>query len=201
MILVNVAAFCAGAACHGELYRRPVPALLTEFYLWVSFGGVIGGIFAALLAPYIFNRIYEYPILCCRACSRCLACSPAVCAAFCRIRPVLGSPRWRSCSPCFDLRLPDGRNCRFGSCWSRWWPDAVLGATARASSRLRRGLRHHRPPGSRASTDRVMRSFFGVHHIVETSDTASAALSRHHHSWRGADREADGTPVSGSPKP
>ena len=65
MILVNVAAFLLLALlCHGELYRRrPVPALLTEFYLWVSVGGVIGGIFAALVAPYVFNRIYEYPIL------------------------------------------------------------------------------------------------------------------------------------------
>ena len=50
--------------CHGELYRRrPAPAHLTEFYLWVSLGGVIGGAFAGLAAPYLFNNIYEYPIL------------------------------------------------------------------------------------------------------------------------------------------
>src|SRR6201988_4261570 len=65
MIVINLAAFLLLALlCHGELYRRrPAPALLTEFYHWVSFGGVLGGIFAALLAPAIFNRIYEYPIL------------------------------------------------------------------------------------------------------------------------------------------
>ena len=45
------------------LCRRPAPALLTEFYLWTSLGGVIGGIFAGLLAPHLFNRTYEYPIL------------------------------------------------------------------------------------------------------------------------------------------
>jgi predicted O-methyltransferase YrrM len=65
MIIVNLAAFVLLALlCHGELYRRrPAPARLTEFYLWVSLGGVLGGIFAALIAPHVFNRIYEYPIL------------------------------------------------------------------------------------------------------------------------------------------
>jgi predicted O-methyltransferase YrrM len=65
MIGVNLAAFLLLALlCHGELYRRrPAPSRLTEFYLWVSLGGVIGGIFAALIAPNVFNRIYEYPIL------------------------------------------------------------------------------------------------------------------------------------------
>jgi hypothetical protein len=62
---VNLAAFFLLALlCHGELYRRrPTPARLTEFYLWVSLGGVIGGVFAALIAPHVFSRIYEYPIL------------------------------------------------------------------------------------------------------------------------------------------
>jgi hypothetical protein len=41
----------------------PAPARLTEFYLWTSFGGVLGGIFAGLLAPLLFNRTSEYPIL------------------------------------------------------------------------------------------------------------------------------------------
>ena len=50
--------------CHGELYRRrPAPAHLTEFYVWISVGGAIGGAFAGLIAPYVFSNIYEYPIL------------------------------------------------------------------------------------------------------------------------------------------
>jgi predicted O-methyltransferase YrrM len=50
--------------CHGELYRRrPAPAHLTEFYLWISAGGAIGGAFAGLVAPYAFSNIFEYPIL------------------------------------------------------------------------------------------------------------------------------------------
>src|SRR6185503_10664353 len=64
MALNLVALFVLALACHGEVYaRRPAPALLTEFYLWTSFGGVIGGIFAGLLAPHLFNQTYEYPIL------------------------------------------------------------------------------------------------------------------------------------------
>ena len=59
-----IAFFLLALLCHGEVYRRrPEPARLTEFYLFVSLGGVIGGIFAALIAPNIFSHIYEYPIL------------------------------------------------------------------------------------------------------------------------------------------
>ena len=36
---------------------------LTEFYLWTSFGGVLGGVFAGIAAPHLFNYTYEYPIL------------------------------------------------------------------------------------------------------------------------------------------
>ncbi len=65
IILLNLTAFTLMAlACHGEAYRlRPEPARLTEFYLWTSFGGVLGGIFAGLIAPNVFNNTYEYPIL------------------------------------------------------------------------------------------------------------------------------------------
>ena len=61
VIVVNLAAFLLLAlACHGALYRRrPEPARLTEFYLWVSFGGVLGGIFAGLIAPNIFSGTYD----------------------------------------------------------------------------------------------------------------------------------------------
>ena len=65
MIALNLVAFALlTLMCHGELYgRRPSPRRLTEFYLCTSFGGVIGGAFAGLLAPQIFNGNYEYPIL------------------------------------------------------------------------------------------------------------------------------------------
>ncbi len=50
--------------CHRELYlRRPSASRLTEFYLLMSLGGVLGGIFAALIAPQLFTTIFEFPLL------------------------------------------------------------------------------------------------------------------------------------------
>jgi len=55
--------FLAAMICHGELARRrPEPRSLTDFYLCMSIGGVIGGCFCAILAPAIFSGVYEYPI-------------------------------------------------------------------------------------------------------------------------------------------
>ena len=75
-IALNLTAFALlTLMCHGELYaRRPSPRRLTEFYLCTSFGGVIGGAFAGLLAPQIFNGNYEYPILIALA----LLCTPGI---------------------------------------------------------------------------------------------------------------------------
>lgn len=50
--------------CHGRLYtQRPAAQHLTSFYLWMSFGGVLGGAFCGLAAPALFNRLTEYPLL------------------------------------------------------------------------------------------------------------------------------------------
>ncbi len=50
--------------CHRELYlRRPAVSNLTEFYLLMSLGGVLGGIFSALIAPQIFTTVFEFPLL------------------------------------------------------------------------------------------------------------------------------------------
>jgi SAM-dependent methyltransferase len=54
----------AGLAAHGRLYdERPDPANLTRFYLLVSLGGVLGGMFNALVAPFIFVLPIEYPLV------------------------------------------------------------------------------------------------------------------------------------------
>lgn len=51
-------------ACHGELVRlRPAAQKLTEFYFLMSLGGVLGGMFASLLAPNVFDSVIEYPLL------------------------------------------------------------------------------------------------------------------------------------------
>jgi hypothetical protein len=51
--------------CHGELARdRPPPEQLTAFYFWLSMGGVLGGLFVALVAPLVFHKLgmVEYPL-------------------------------------------------------------------------------------------------------------------------------------------
>ncbi|NJN05912.1 MAG: ABC transporter permease subunit [Rhodobacteraceae bacterium] len=56
-----IALFVVALVCHGEMAAaRPPADHLTEFYLWVSFGGVLGGVFNALLAPLLFNGVLEY---------------------------------------------------------------------------------------------------------------------------------------------
>jgi spermidine synthase len=65
--LVGLAA--VAMVCHGELARtRPPTDRLTIFYLLMSFGGALGGVFNALIAPVVFTDIYEYEIVMVLAC-------------------------------------------------------------------------------------------------------------------------------------
>ena len=64
-----LAFFIISLACHGELARqRPAPSRLTEFYLLIGVGGVVGGIFNALVAPTLFTGVLEYPLVLVLAC-------------------------------------------------------------------------------------------------------------------------------------
>jgi hypothetical protein len=61
--------FVITMVCHGELARlRPAPHYLTEYFLLMSVGGVLGGLCNALLAPVVFNRTFEYPLALAVAC-------------------------------------------------------------------------------------------------------------------------------------
>lgn len=54
--------FVACMICHGELYRlRPASRHLTGFYLHISAGGALGGLFVAVVAPRIFVDYHELP--------------------------------------------------------------------------------------------------------------------------------------------
>lgn len=61
--LYALALFVACMVCHGELARaQPHPRHLTAYYLMISVGGALGGLFVSLAAPKIFVELYELPI-------------------------------------------------------------------------------------------------------------------------------------------
>jgi hypothetical protein len=69
ILLQLVVLFVVAMVLHGELARnRPSTSHLTEFYVWMSVGGVLGGMFNALIAPVVFNSILEYQIALVLAC-------------------------------------------------------------------------------------------------------------------------------------
>jgi SAM-dependent methyltransferase len=64
VLLALALLFMLAVALHTRLYRiRPEPARLTGFYLAMSTGGALGGVFAGLIAPVLFDWTWEYPIL------------------------------------------------------------------------------------------------------------------------------------------
>jgi hypothetical protein len=83
--------FVTAMVCHGEIaYSRPSTFHLTEYYLWISAGGVLGGVFNTLVAPQVFNSFAEYPLMI---------------AIACLLRPSLDSDQ-RPYKRWFDLGLP-----------------------------------------------------------------------------------------------
>ncbi len=62
--------FVASMVCHGQLAgERPAARHLAEFYMWVAVGGVLGGLFNAIIAPLVFNSVAEYPLAVVLACA------------------------------------------------------------------------------------------------------------------------------------
>ena len=56
--------FFLSLMCHQRIAaKRPAPDRLTEFYLLMSLGGVVGGAFTALVAPVVFSTVLEYPLV------------------------------------------------------------------------------------------------------------------------------------------
>ncbi|QPF87786.1 fused MFS/spermidine synthase [Bradyrhizobium genosp. L] len=205
---LNLAAFFALALlCHGELYaRRPEAARLTDFFLCTSFGGLVGGIFAGLLAPHLFSDSTEYPILIAlavlvlpgafagplRASLREISAWVALCAALVVGRHLVG------------IQLPDTLDLPFlalslglvvAMMLQRHRPLRFFGLVA-ASLVLTAYWRPGMAPIETA------RSFFGVHRVVQTAD-GTARLLYHGNTIHGAQRlhNADGAPVTGAPEP
>jgi spermidine synthase len=62
VVIANVVAVtCAGFAAHARLAAtRPDPAHLTLFYLVISAGGALGGVLNGVVAPLLFDGVWEY---------------------------------------------------------------------------------------------------------------------------------------------
>ncbi|MEZ5420027.1 MAG: hypothetical protein R2708_22170 [Vicinamibacterales bacterium] len=55
--------WCGAILCHGTLVQeRPTADRLAEFYLWLALGGALGGVFAGIVAPLLFDMRAEYPL-------------------------------------------------------------------------------------------------------------------------------------------
>ncbi|MES3032380.1 MAG: fused MFS/spermidine synthase [Gemmatimonadota bacterium] len=65
LIALHLVAFgIVALLCHGALADDVPPASqATEFYIWLSVGGALGGVFNALLAPHLFSSVLEYPLV------------------------------------------------------------------------------------------------------------------------------------------
>ena len=63
IVVLPLLLFICCMICHGELVRvKPAVQRLTAFYLAISAGGALGGMFVALLAPQIFRFFTEFQI-------------------------------------------------------------------------------------------------------------------------------------------
>jgi hypothetical protein len=61
--MMTAALFVFCMVCHGELASlKPHPRHLTGFYLMISAGGALGGLFVGLVAPHFFAGYYEFPV-------------------------------------------------------------------------------------------------------------------------------------------
>jgi spermidine synthase len=199
--------FVATMVCHGELYRRrPAANHLTEFYVMLSAGGVLGGLFASLVSPAVFNTILEYPILVVGA----VACRPGMGAALAR----LGS--WRLGLASFGLIALVVVQAATGVTATGLPALAyLLGLAALAAMVM---LGREKPalmlagialffaltqaPVMPSGTLARARSFFAVHE-VQVTDNGQGHLLVHGITVHGAERvrHPDGTPVQGRPDP
>jgi hypothetical protein len=203
--------FVIALACHGELARtRPPAKYLTGFYVALAFGGMVGGLFAGLMSPYVFSWVAEYPIL-------------LALAALCRPPADERWPEWtRWYWPflaCLAIALiaptypPGGAVFAWLEDYRVWLAGGVgvlagLLALVLKASRLKIFatvvvalvlIRVYPADGGRVET---VRSFFGVHKIVVTPNGQYHVLM-HGTTIHGAQKflNDSGSPIQGRPEP
>jgi spermidine synthase len=55
--------FVTAYVCHRYLFElRPDTCHLTSYYIYMSLGGALGGVFNSVIAPVVFNGAYEFPL-------------------------------------------------------------------------------------------------------------------------------------------
>lgn len=191
--------FVSALICHATLYHlRPAPDRLTEFYVCVSLGGVLGGIACGLVAPLVFSRVVEYPLLIVAA----LACRPGFLAGGIRtwlaaVRPIALAGAGAAAvmglaGTMLDVAaLPQLLALAGAGLLAASWRDphrlAVAGVLALAAGLF----------AMRADAAVSVRSFFGIHRIVETAD-GTTRLLMHGTTVHGAMRLG---PPDGPPEP
>ncbi|MBR0716767.1 spermidine synthase [Bradyrhizobium liaoningense] len=202
--------FIIAMACHGELARtRPAAKYLTGFYVALSFGGMVGGLFAGLLAPFTFSWIAEYPILIALA----ALCRPSADERLARVM----TGYWLLLIVLVIALIAPSYSTGEVATWfedHRVWVASAVGMLAAllalvlnanrwkifATVVLALALTRIYP----ADDGRVetIRSFFGVHKIVVTPGGYFHVLM-HGTTIHGAERfkNNDGTPVEGRPEP
>ena len=197
--------FVSAVVSHRALYlSRPPSQMLTSFYLCLSFGGMLGGLFAGLAAPLMFSSLAEYPMLVVAA----FACAPQA------LSQLKSTTRHEILK--FAMLFAIGAAAiAILTAYTSWaWQARVLllllvGLPIMINWRLRgrtlllAGLALITIFNLQTFTQgESYRSFFGVTRIDETGDGAIRRMM-HGTTLHGAIRlrNTDGSPVSGRPTP
>ncbi|MFL6935340.1 MAG: spermidine synthase [Xanthobacteraceae bacterium] len=205
VVAANIAAFFVIAlTCHGELARRrPAARHLTAFYMWMSTGGMIGGIAAGLIAPHVFSTVAEYPILIVLA----ILCRPGVAVGqgarenLVWLGLVILALTVAVAGPVFGYTMEETKYkyviATLLAVSALFWRDPLKFAAMIALAFV--VIRLYGPDSSGRD---YVRSFFGVHKIFETADGQFRVL-QHGTTEHGAQRirTPDGRPVTGRPEP
>jgi predicted O-methyltransferase YrrM len=200
--------FLAATMCHRQLYlRRPDATGLTEFYLWMAFGGMVGGLFAGLAAPFLFDTILEYRILLIAALlaavARADAPAPLRQAGLASAiligalglttlaGPLLG---WLDGSLRYAVTFAAVLGMLAVVVFNRHGP-ITSAAAATAAFLIGSTIAGAKP-------EAVVRSFFGVNY-VQADETGRLRLLRNGSTIHGAHRvlDEDGRPMTGRPQP
>jgi len=202
--------FVIAMACHGELARtRPAAKYLTGYYVALSFGGMVGGLFAGLIAPFAFSWIAEYPILLALA----TLCRPPMQERLPRLAqwywPLLAAIAVALIMPAYYAghlfdQFEGYRNWVIGGVGvlAAVLVLALNGNRAKFLATIVVALVLLRLYPSDAGRVETVRSFFGVHKIVVTPHGQYHVLM-HGTTIHGAQKflNNDSTPVTGKPEP